>query len=430
MRIVSALAWFAALPLVTFPVLAQEEAAPTPSETVYDLRVFAGVGKPIHVTVESDFNGVMRGEIFGAAKEMKSSQSQESEFVDEYLVLDEDVQEWTRTILRWYSEQDSVICDPELTGVRLHYVWKDGQGDLDTSGRMVSNENLDKLNKQRGSVGVWVPLPEEAKAGQEFAADMTTLLPLLMDEAGKIDTSSASFSLDSVDENQVAKLNGSLSVVMNLDGGGLPMRTVTAGDCVMLVDLARHQVQSIFWQGTTSAEAQKGAVELQGEGRFKVNLKVQWGPAVEKALKKRLTFRSVPRSVAALGLSFTAPSHWFHLDESDGVTRYMTGLFDGAEVMIEYSAFDVPSGQYKEFLKGVEDGVRENNPDMKAKGTSSPLGKGRAFEFEIDGSRYLAEMFPLPGDRMLSARCYAPASLFPEALKEYVKIRGSFRAAR
>lgn len=391
--------------------LQEPEAPPVAVAETVDLSLVVAEGRKVLVELERDFQGTATMRMGGGSMEQEIDAEEDLVFVDECTVVqhpegDEGgLYETTRRYLQWHETVNGRVTDPELSGVEVRLIEEGGELNLETANRTASSANLQKLLDQIQAAGLWCSLPTEAEFGVPFEFAPTSLIYLLLDTNGELLSAEGSLVLDSLGEDNVATLSGSLSARELEEEEGGNVESSYEGELRLSVDVPNGVLLGLEWVGTSTVSGDPGGIELEAEGDFQIRLTGEIGPQAERAWKRKTKYRDCEWELGALGLKFELPSYFFEVDSEEGWLYETTFETDWEPVSIHVMAYGLDGVTFEEFLDGFESGL-EGEADFKSGKASCPLGKGRDYEFETDAGEFEAAVFPLGRDRVLVVRMY------------------------
>lgn len=390
-----------------------------------DLRVYVEEHERTRVDVTRKFTGSLRRlPASGEPTDIPIDRAEDLRVVDEYQKVVAGQTEMTRRVVRWQVTDQGRVQDPELAGLEVHYQQSGGQYHLTTgNGRRALKPTVDRLLNQAESVGAFLKLPQQARPGESFQIDCRGLLPLLLDADRPARVAFAEVAVDQL-EGPLALLKGTMRAELVETSGEVTLESVHTGDCRIAIDVQRHRLQSIDWQGDVTLVGADPAAELEGTARFEVHLETAAGPAADNAWDAQPLYRDVERHLAALGVVITLPSHWYLLPAADDEWLLQTtALAGGAEINLELKAF--ASTDQRLDLQATEESIVAEMADAKGKPCSSGLGEGRSLAFDNQGLQFVIDLFPLGTDRILRVRLYGEAAGMEEGRIAYTKARRS-----
>lgn len=385
----------------------------------YDLRLNIRIGEPIAASLKVNMDATVEVTAGGKVTKNRIETAVDLRFVDKYTLLEDGRWDATRTYVRWFATEGNSVVDSELNGVRVFFKLEDERHEIKLDDRLLPAESIDGLLEQAQSVGIWFGLPEAVPIGGEFDIDPTSLLSLLTDAKTELTSADGSFVLRSVDENQVAVLEGRLSAVEERED----MTQSYEGDCTMEVDIPGGRLMRLEWSGTSRMRAGVQGVTMKGSAWFEVKLSTMIGPAAQGMLKRKPVYRNVPRKLPRERLAVELPSHWFHL-EGENATQFLTSIH-GAEapVAIEFKVIEIPIGSFKGVVEKAMSDIDEDVTKMSVRNVTSQFGKGRSARYENEGVKFLLEFYPLDNSRLLRLRIFGPPRAFSRELKNWRTIR-------
>ena len=277
-----------AVPLaLAFLVTSHDASQDSEAEPRYDLRLTIQVDDPIAASLKVNMKGTLEVSLVGQVTTKEVELTRDIRFVDEYTMLEDERWDAIRTYVRWFGTEGNSVVDSELNGVRALFRLRDNRHRVEIDDRSIRVESLNGLLEQAQSVGIWFGLPKAVPIGGEFKIDATSLLYLLTDAKAELADVFGSFVLRSVDENELAVLEGRLGAVEESED----LTQSHEGDCTMKVDIPGGRLLQLEWNGTSNMRAKAPGVTMKGSASFEVKLSTKIGPAARKMLgRKPLVF--------------------------------------------------------------------------------------------------------------------------------------------
>jgi|GEM_PF-4196757 len=404
----------------------------TGDERTYDLRVAFETGVPILIEIDRQMEVDARIKIpMMKEKKQKILQKDQLRLVDEYTKW-EGGKNWEA--FRWYiqsfSTENREIKDKELNGLAVRY-WREGDQNFTevVENRTVLRDTLNGVFKQIDSLAAWLPFPKEARIGDSFDVDFSSLAYLLLDSIGTVSVATGRFTLQSVDgETGCAKLAGTVEFEEESEEDGIEARSSYDLTGKIEIDLNKQLISHLELKGPFEFEGGSSLMTLAGTGKFSLKLEVTFGAAAEKAKKRKPKLREVPRTLPQRKLAFSLPSHWY-LSTDDGDTVVFSSSFNSSEEYchLDLKTFSTGNESMKTIRSEFMGGVRKNFPDVKDKHASSPLGKGISLTLEQKDQNYLIELFPCGTGQTVRIRYYGTDGAFKKTKREYLKFKKSLK---
>jgi len=408
-----------AVPLaLAFLVTSHDASQDSEAEPRYDLRLTIQVDDPIAASLKVNMKGTLEVSLVGQVTTKEVELTRDIRFVDEYTMLEDERWDAIRTYVRWFGTEGNSVVDSELNGVRALFRLRDNRHRVEIDDRSIRVESLNGLLEQAQSVGIWFGLPKAVPIGGEFKIDATSLLYLLTDAKAELADVFGSFVLRSVDENELAVLEGRLGAVEESED----LTQSHEGDCTMKVDIPGGRLLQLEWNGTSNMRAKAPGVTMKGSASFEVKLSTMIGPAARKMLGRKPVYRGVRRKLQGENLTVELPSHWFPVGGEDA-NRFLTSVH-GSEtpVAIEFKVMRIPVGSFEEVVESALSSLKEEVGKMSVRTVRSQFGKGKASRYENDGEKFLLELYPFGNTRLLRLRLFGLPEAFSKELKNWKTI--------
>ncbi len=410
---------------------AQESAAAAADSQGIDLRVHVHTGLPLLVEIDRMANATVKVDLpVGKDVTRKIRVREEIDFIDEYTEYGDAGWKADRHFLKYFVNDNDANRDKEVTGLTFTYTYDGNEYFLDTGeSRSINVDSFNRLLDQENSLGIWLPFPDSAKPGDEFAVDFYSLATLLIDTDGEIVVTDGKFVLDSVDaEENTALLKGTVEFVETREENRLSLRSEFALESKIVIDLANRIISAIEMKGGATISGGNNAVKASGKANVSIDLSVRSGEAVEKARQKKPKFRDVVWKLANRGVELVLPSHWYQFDDEDEVLFQSTRNRDGDERYLAVMTMPSEGAPFGEVSQVVENGLRETVGQLKAGTVRSRLGKGCSFRFSNEGHDFIFELYPLGKSHFLRIRLYGRGEGFGEGIKELKIVRKSLKS--
>lgn len=323
------------------------------------------------------------------------------------------------------DENRKTPIDNELAGVSTRLVRSGEDLEVELVDR-AARESLEDELVTLSSSASWPFVSGTLSVGDSLASEPLSLVALL--GVPGAENAKAMLELVRVDQSGEAVLVGDLMAQATLGTG----RIVCQGRCEVRFDTRAHHVTTVQWKANVRGELETEDLLLTGTGSLEATCSLSTGPPAAAALKRKPTYRDVPRSPALVPIDFTLPSHWYAVEGHES-PAYRTSLH-GATTLTTLNLFTFDAeGGTDAAIDAVFTELEETTRVQGRKNARCALGQGQSARFTTrteDGTEVLAliELYPLEGKRLLVLRLTGTEAAIEGESGTWSRLRASLRA--
>ena len=406
---------------------------PVHADETYDCSFSVPLNRPLHALRIADFDlsaSVGKGAI---QRPLELKGKSELEFVEETLELSRTTEKTRRRYLRSEDTNNGEASDPPYTALHVEYRRDEKQSEWEMlDGRTVYEPHLTRIGRLGYCTGLWLPLPKEAKVGQSYKVDASTLAPMLVTEELDIDAANSLLELKSfVDGEATFGVKLKISQSGTLEEPGVDVKQIYRFVGTMKVRPGEGRLSELKLRGKVEGESAEGAaLDLSLKGTVNVELTTTVGPDAATAAKRKPKARKNLLRVPHTGVQFELPAYYQKLPGAEENIAMFIRTRDIEKGLCVISVFPqaLPAAAEPEFEKGVT----ESGKKGKFAAVRAPLGKGRGVRFthaDGDGDKQMMriEYFRTSPQHIAIYRIHGAPAAVKAAAREFQSARKTLR---